>query len=62
MYLQNGKRILKIYRVQNDHAGRFSCTVQNSAGEARREYTIEVQGEIQADKLFSFKVTFRYIH
>lgn len=55
MYLQNGKRLLKIYRVQNDHAGRFSCTVQNSAGEARREYTIEVQGEIQADKHFSFK-------
>ncbi|XP_056628956.1 hemicentin-1 isoform X2 [Triplophysa dalaica] len=43
VYLQNGNRLLKIYRVQNDHAGRFSCTVQNSAGEARREYTIEVQ-------------------
>lgn len=46
MYLQNGKRLLKIYRVQHDHAGRFSCTAQNSAGEAKREYTIEVQGEI----------------
>ncbi|XP_001920501.5 hemicentin-1 [Danio rerio] len=43
VYLQNGKRLLKIYRVQHDHAGRFSCTAQNSAGEAKREYTIEVQ-------------------
>ncbi|RXN18375.1 hemicentin-2 isoform X1 [Labeo rohita] len=43
VYLQNGKRLLKIYRVQHDHAGHFACTAQNSAGEARREYTIEVQ-------------------
>ncbi|XP_051950032.1 hemicentin-1 [Xyrauchen texanus] len=43
VYLQNGKRLLKIYRVQNHHAGHFSCTAQNSAGEAIREYTIEVQ-------------------
>ncbi|XP_073692711.1 hemicentin-1 [Garra rufa] len=43
VYLQNGKRLLKIYRVQHDHAGHFTCTAQNSAGEARREYTIEVQ-------------------
>ncbi|TRY54403.1 hypothetical protein DNTS_023681 [Danionella cerebrum] len=43
VYLQNGKRLLKIYRVQHDHAGRFSCTAQNSAGEAQRQFTIEVQ-------------------
>ncbi|KTG07072.1 hypothetical protein cypCar_00042446, partial [Cyprinus carpio] len=43
VHLQNGKRLLKIYRVQHDHAGHFSCTAQNSAGEARREYTVEVQ-------------------
>ncbi|XP_016112004.1 hemicentin-1 [Sinocyclocheilus grahami] len=43
VYLQNGKRLLKIYRVQHDHAGHFSCTAQNSAGEDRREYIIEVQ-------------------
>ncbi|XP_029960009.1 hemicentin-1 [Salarias fasciatus] len=43
VYLQNGNRLLRIYRVQPEHAGRFACTAQNSAGEARREYTIVVQ-------------------
>lgn len=46
MYLQNGNRMLRIYRVQPEHAGRFSCTAQNSAGEARREYSIVVQGKL----------------
>lgn len=45
VYLQNGNRMLRIYRVQPEHAGRFSCTAQNSAGEARREYSIVVQGK-----------------
>lgn len=45
VYLQNGNRLLRIYRVQPDHAGQFACTAQNSAGEARREYNIVVQGE-----------------
>lgn len=44
VYLQNGNRMLRIYRIQPEHAGKFSCTVQNSAGEARREYSIVVQG------------------
>ncbi|KAA8592798.1 hypothetical protein FQN60_018253 [Etheostoma spectabile] len=43
VYLQNGNRLLRIYRVQPEHAGRFACTAQNSAGEARREYDIVVQ-------------------
>ncbi|XP_059193550.1 hemicentin-1 [Centropristis striata] len=43
VYLQNGNRLLRIYRVQPEHAGRFACTAQNSAGEARREYYIVVQ-------------------
>ncbi|XP_030621020.1 hemicentin-1 [Chanos chanos] len=43
VYLQNGKRLLRIYRVQNEHAGQFSCIAKNSAGEARRDYTIHVQ-------------------
>lgn len=46
MYLQNGNRLLRIYRVQPEHAGQFSCTAQNVAGEARREYNIVVQGEL----------------
>lgn len=46
MYLQNGNRLLRIYRVQPEHAGQFSCTAQNLAGEARREYNIVVQGEL----------------
>lgn len=37
--------MLRIYRVQPEHAGKFSCTAQNSAGEARREYSIVVQGK-----------------
>ncbi|KAM9858177.1 hemicentin-1 [Aulostomus maculatus] len=43
VYLQSGNRLLRIYRVQPDHAGQFACTAQNSAGEARREYHIVVQ-------------------
>nr|XP_015827628.2 hemicentin-1 [Nothobranchius furzeri] len=43
VYLQNANRMLRIYRVQPDHAGRFACSAQNSAGEARREYNIVVQ-------------------
>ncbi|XP_062273055.1 hemicentin-1 [Scomber scombrus] len=43
VYLQNGNRLLRIYRVQQEHAGMFACTAQNSAGEARREYNIVVQ-------------------
>uniref|UniRef100_A0A3Q2GH42 Hemicentin-1 n=1 Tax=Cyprinodon variegatus TaxID=28743 RepID=A0A3Q2GH42_CYPVA len=43
VYLQNGNRLLRIYRVQHEHAGQFTCTAQNSAGEARRQYNIVVQ-------------------
>ncbi|CAJ1068041.1 hemicentin-1 [Xyrichtys novacula] len=43
VYLQNGNRMLRIYRVQPEHAGRFVCTAHNSAGEARRKYDIVVQ-------------------
>ncbi|XP_071783895.2 hemicentin-1 [Centroberyx gerrardi] len=43
VYLQNGKRLLRIYRVQSEHAGQFACTAHNSAGEARRQYNIVVQ-------------------
>ncbi|XP_028269954.1 hemicentin-1 isoform X2 [Parambassis ranga] len=43
VYLQNGNRLLRIYRVQPEHAGQFSCTAHNSAGEAQRQYNIEVQ-------------------
>ncbi|KAK7933456.1 hypothetical protein WMY93_004352 [Mugilogobius chulae] len=43
VYLQNGNRLLRIFRVQSEHAGRFLCSAQNSAGEARREYNIVVQ-------------------
>uniref|UniRef100_A0A087YHW1 Cell adhesion molecule-related/down-regulated by oncogenes n=1 Tax=Poecilia formosa TaxID=48698 RepID=A0A087YHW1_POEFO len=43
VYLQNGNRLLRIYRVQQEHAGQFACTAQNSAGEARRQYNIVVQ-------------------
>lgn len=46
VYQQNGNRLLRIYRVQPEHAGRFACIAQNSAGEARREYNIVVQGEL----------------
>lgn len=45
VYLQNGNRMLRIYRVQPEHAGTYSCTAQNSAGEAQREYSIVVQGK-----------------
>ncbi|KAM9743449.1 hemicentin-1 [Menidia menidia] len=43
VYLQNGNRLLRIYRVQPEHAGQFACTAGNSAGEARREFNIIVQ-------------------
>ncbi|XP_067083733.1 hemicentin-1 [Osmerus mordax] len=43
VYLQNGNRLLRIYRVQAEHAGQFSCAAHNSAGEARRNYSILVQ-------------------
>ncbi|XP_061842088.1 hemicentin-1 [Nerophis lumbriciformis] len=43
LYLQNGNRLLRIYRVQPEHAGVFACIAQNSAGEAHREYHIVVQ-------------------
>uniref|UniRef100_A0A3B5AUN6 Cell adhesion molecule-related/down-regulated by oncogenes n=1 Tax=Stegastes partitus TaxID=144197 RepID=A0A3B5AUN6_9TELE len=43
VYLQNGNRLLRIYRVQPDHSGQFACMAQNSAGEARRQYNIVVQ-------------------
>lgn len=46
VYLQNGNRLLRIYRVQPEHGGQFTCIAQNSAGEARREYNIVVQGEL----------------
>ncbi|XP_055017752.1 hemicentin-1 [Boleophthalmus pectinirostris] len=42
VYLQNGNRLLRIFRVQPEHAGRFLCSAQNSAGEAQREYNIVV--------------------
>ncbi|XP_036382492.1 hemicentin-1 [Megalops cyprinoides] len=42
-YLQNGKRLLRIYRVQTEHSGQFSCRASNKAGEARRDYNIVVQ-------------------
>ncbi|XP_036069528.1 hemicentin-1 isoform X2 [Oryzias melastigma] len=43
VYVQNGNRLLRIYRVQPEHAGQFVCTAQNSAGEARRKYNIVVE-------------------
>ncbi|CAL8343147.1 unnamed protein product [Lota lota] len=43
VYLQNGNRLLRIYRVQSEHGGQFACTAENSAGEARRAYNIVVQ-------------------
>ncbi|KAJ8379625.1 hypothetical protein SKAU_G00004030 [Synaphobranchus kaupii] len=43
VYLQNGKRLLRIYRVQMEHSGTFSCRASNKAGEARRDYNIVVQ-------------------
>ncbi|XP_039476218.1 hemicentin-1 [Oreochromis aureus] len=43
VYLQNGNRLLRIYRVQPEHAGQFACTAQNSAGETQRQYIIVVQ-------------------
>ncbi|XP_035291447.1 hemicentin-1 [Anguilla anguilla] len=43
IYLQNGKRLLRIYRVQMEHSGTFSCRASNKAGEARRDYSIVVQ-------------------
>ncbi|XP_068166004.1 hemicentin-1 [Antennarius striatus] len=43
VYLQNGDRMLRIYRVQQEHGGSFSCTAENSAGEARRQFNIVVQ-------------------
>ncbi|KAM9810462.1 hemicentin-1 [Neosynchiropus ocellatus] len=43
VYLQNGNRLLRIYRVQPEHAGQFTCLAQNTAGEARRDYNIVVQ-------------------
>lgn len=46
VYVQNGNRLLRIYRVQPEHAGQFACMAQNSAGEARRKYNIVVEGEL----------------
>lgn len=46
VYLENGNKMLKIYRVQPEHGGRFACTAQNTAGEARREYSVVVQGKL----------------
>ncbi|KAJ8413768.1 hypothetical protein AAFF_G00063660 [Aldrovandia affinis] len=43
VYLQNGKRLLRIYRVQAEHSGTFSCRASNKAGEATRDYNIVVQ-------------------
>ncbi|XP_036791689.1 hemicentin-1 [Oncorhynchus mykiss] len=43
VYLQNGKRLLRIYRVQEEHGGQFTCTASNTAGQARRNYNIVVQ-------------------
>ncbi|XP_072563615.1 hemicentin-1 [Paramormyrops kingsleyae] len=43
VYLQNAKRLLRIFRVQAEHSGQFSCTAVNTAGEARRNYNIVVQ-------------------
>ncbi|XP_036835616.1 hemicentin-1 [Oncorhynchus mykiss] len=43
VYLQNGKRLLRIYRVQTEHGGQFSCIASNTAGQARRDYNIVVQ-------------------
>ncbi|XP_014015728.2 hemicentin-1 [Salmo salar] len=43
VYLQNGKRLLRIYRVQEEHGGQFTCTASNTAGQARRDYNIVVQ-------------------
>ncbi|XP_037536631.1 hemicentin-2 [Nematolebias whitei] len=43
VYLQNANRLLRIYRVQPEHAGQFVCTAQNTAGKKRREYNIVVQ-------------------
>ncbi|KAM6930619.1 hemicentin-1 [Xenentodon cancila] len=43
VYVQNGNRLLRIYRVQPEHAGQFACTAQNAAGEARRQYNIVVE-------------------
>ncbi|KAJ3604124.1 hypothetical protein NHX12_028865 [Muraenolepis orangiensis] len=43
VYLQNGNRLLRIYRVQSEHGGKFACTAENTAGEARRAYNIVVQ-------------------
>ncbi|CAL8251670.1 unnamed protein product [Boreogadus saida] len=43
VYLQNGNRLLRIYRVQSEHGGQFACTAENTAGEARRAYNIVVQ-------------------
>lgn len=46
VYLENGNRLLRIYRVQPEHAGQFVCTAQNLAGETQRQYNIVVQGEL----------------
>ncbi|XP_019908484.3 hemicentin-1 isoform X2 [Esox lucius] len=43
VYLENGKRLLRIYRVQTDHGGQFTCTASNTAGQTRRDYNIMVQ-------------------
>uniref|UniRef100_A0A8C7CSJ9 Hemicentin-2 n=1 Tax=Oncorhynchus kisutch TaxID=8019 RepID=A0A8C7CSJ9_ONCKI len=43
VYVQNGKRLLRIYRVQTEHGGQFSCIASNTAGQARRDYNIVVQ-------------------
>nr|XP_046206515.1 hemicentin-1-like [Oncorhynchus gorbuscha] len=43
VYLQNGKRLLRIYRVQEEHGGQFTCTASNTAGQAQRNYNIVVQ-------------------
>ncbi|KAL0979469.1 hypothetical protein UPYG_G00185480 [Umbra pygmaea] len=43
VYLENGKRLLRIYRVQTEHGGRFTCTTSNTAGHAQRDYNILVQ-------------------
>uniref|UniRef100_A0AAY5L311 Hemicentin 2 n=1 Tax=Esox lucius TaxID=8010 RepID=A0AAY5L311_ESOLU len=37
--------LLRIYRVQTDHGGQFTCTASNTAGQTRRDYNIMVQGE-----------------
>jgi len=54
VYLQNGNRLLRIYRVQSEHGGQFACMAENAAGEARRVYNIVVQGELSQNKNIVF--------